>query len=314
METERPDSSGDSDSSHAFSSLRAHLLAVGYRLTGSLADAEDAVQETWLRWAGLPDARREAVRDLRAWCTTVVGRVCLDRLRSAAARRERYVGQWLPEPIVTPLGTARPDDPLDVVVRDDAVRMAAMVVLDTLTPQQRVAFVLHDAFDVPFDEIADILDCSVAAARQHASRGRRAVADAEPPPRESLEHQRLVVERFLAAVSSGDVRAVAEVLHPDARFVGDSDGKARTALRVLVGVDKIARFAVGLVATYRPGALMAARPVLVNGDLGFHLAAEPGEGRYRDLHERVHTMAVRDGRIVAIYDIANPDKLTRIPR
>ncbi|MEY7970732.1 RNA polymerase sigma factor SigJ [Saccharomonospora xinjiangensis] len=309
-----PSDADVADEVAAFSELRAHLLAVGYRLTGSLADAEDAVQETWLRWAGLSDERRRAVRNVRAWCTTVVGRVCLDRLRSAAARRERYVGEWLPEPIVTPLGAARPDDPLDVVVRDDAVRMAAMVVLDTLTPQQRVAFVLHDAFDVPFDEVASILGCSTAAARQHASRGRKAVADAEPPPRESLEHQRQVVERFLAAVVSGDVNAVAEVLHPDVRLVGDSDGKARTARRVLVGAEKIARFAVGVAASYRPGALTSARPVLVNGDLGFHATAEPGEGRYRDLDERVHTVVVRDGRIVAIYDFCNPAKLTRVPR
>lgn len=311
MGTERADDSNNADE---FFALRAPLLAVGYRLTGSLADAEDAVQEAWLRWASLPDSERAAIRDLRAWSTTVVGRVCLDRLRSAVARRERYVGQWLPEPIVTPLGGAQPDDPLDVVVRDDAVRMAAMVVLDTLTPQQRVAFVLHDAFDVPFDEIADILGCSVTAARQHASRGRKAVAAAEPPPRESPEHQWQVIERFLAAVNSGDVRAVAEVLAPDVRFVGDSDGKARTALRTIVGADKTARFLLGVITTYRPGALTAGRPVLVNGDPGFHVPAEPGEGRYRDLDEHVHTMVVRDGRIAAIYDIANPDKLTRIPR
>ncbi|MER7115540.1 sigma-70 family RNA polymerase sigma factor [Saccharomonospora azurea] len=297
-----------------FSALRGTLLSVGYRLTGSLADAEDAVQETWLRWAGLPDAERESIRDLRAWCTTVVARVCLDRLRSAAARRERYVGEWLPEPIVTPLGASRPDDPLDTVVRDDAVRMAAMVVLDSLSPQQRVAFVLHDAFDVPFDEIADILGCSPAAARQHASRGRRAVAQAEPPPREPLEQQQRIVERLLAAIAAGDVRAVAEVLHPDVRLVGDSDGRGRTARRVVTGVDKVARFLLGVVATYRPGTLTAGRPVLVNGDLGFHIPAEPGDGHYRDLDEHVQTLAVRDGRIVAIYDVVNPDKLTRVPR
>ncbi|WP_040924193.1 sigma-70 family RNA polymerase sigma factor, partial [Saccharomonospora iraqiensis] len=156
-----------------FSALRGHLLAVGYRLTGSVADAEDAVQEAWLRLSTLPATRREEIRDLRAWATTVVSRIALDRLRSATARRESYVGEWLPEPIVTPLGAPAADDPLDAVVRDDGVRMAAMVVLDTLTPQQRVAFVLHDVFDVPFSEIADLLGCTPAAARQHSSRGRR---------------------------------------------------------------------------------------------------------------------------------------------
>ncbi|WP_197320153.1 sigma-70 family RNA polymerase sigma factor [Saccharomonospora sp. NB11] len=314
MAADHLDTTPDAEATRAFAALRGPLLAVGYRLTGSVADAEDAVQETWLRWAGLAEADRREIRDLRAWCTTVLSRICLDRLRSATARRERYVGEWLPEPIVTPLGAPRPDDPLDTVVRDDSVRMAAMVVLDTLTPQQRVAFVLHDAFDVPFDEIADILGCSTAAARQHASRGRRAVADASPPPREPLEHQQEVLGRLVTALASGDVRAVAELLHPDIRLVGDSDGRGRTARRVVTGIDKVARFLVGVVASYRPGALATARPVLVNGDLGFHVPAEPGGGRYRDLDEHVQAVAVHDGRIVAIYDVVNPDKLTRVPR
>ncbi|WP_048876661.1 sigma-70 family RNA polymerase sigma factor, partial [Saccharomonospora saliphila] len=166
-----------------FTELRPHLRSVAYRLTGAVSDAEDAVQETWLRLSTMAAERRGRIRDLRAWSTTVVGRVCLDRLRSAAARRESYVGQWLPEPIVTELGTPRSEDPLDTVVRDDGVRLAAMVVLDTLPPPQRVAFVLHDVFDVPFAEIAEILGCTSASARQHASRGRRAVAEADPPPR-----------------------------------------------------------------------------------------------------------------------------------
>src|SRR6478609_5240950 len=131
----------------AFEEHRAHLLRVGYRITGSLADAEDAVQEAWLRWHALDAEAHGALRDERAWLTTVVGRVCLDRLRSAAARRERYVGPWLPEPLVT-----APDDdgPLAAVVRDESVRMAAMVVLERLTPPQRVALVLHEALDLPF--------------------------------------------------------------------------------------------------------------------------------------------------------------------
>src|SRR6476659_4660705 len=166
----------------AFEEHRAHLLRVGYRITGSLADAEDAVQEAWLRW----HARGDDARDERAWLTTVVGRVCRDRLRSAAVRRERYVGPWLPEPLVT-----GPDDdgPLATVVRDEGVRMAAMVVLERLSPPQRVAFVLHEAMDLPFADIADILGCPVATARQHASRARRIVADADLPPRAAVAEQ-----------------------------------------------------------------------------------------------------------------------------
>ncbi|MQA27443.1 MAG: sigma-70 family RNA polymerase sigma factor, partial [Micromonosporaceae bacterium] len=161
-----------------FDEHRAHLLGVAYRLSGIWADAEDAVQDAWLRLSGLDWQRRSEIRDLRGWLTTVVARLCLDGLRSATARRERYVGPWLPEPVVTPLGTqpvtplgTQPsEDPLDRVVRDDGVRMAAMVVLDRLTPEQRVAFVLRDAFSLPYPEIARTLGCSEAAARQHASR------------------------------------------------------------------------------------------------------------------------------------------------
>jgi RNA polymerase sigma-70 factor (ECF subfamily) len=295
-----------------FSSHRAQLIAVAYRLTGTVADAEDAVQESWLRLAGRSDAQRAEIRDLRAWLTTVVGRICLDRLRSAAVQRERYVGQWLPEPIVTPFGTPPGRDPVEAVIADDGVRMAAMVVLDKLAPEQRVAFVLHDAFDVPFQEIARILGCSPDAARQHGSRGRRAVADADPPPRASLTEQQAVLDAFLAAVVAGDVRAVAEVLHPDVVLIGDSNGKARTARRIVVGADKIVRFFEGLLRRYAPGAFASARPVLVNGDLGFYLPAAT-TGGYPGLDAHLQSVAIRDGKVVAIYDLANPDKLTRVP-
>ncbi|WP_236796184.1 sigma-70 family RNA polymerase sigma factor [Amycolatopsis sp. GM8] len=295
-----------------FTGHRAHLVAVAYRLTGSVSDAEDAVQESWLRLAGLSEEKRAAIRDLKGWLTTVVGRICLDRLRSAPARRERYVGQWLPEPVVTPLSGAAADDPLDLAVRDEGLRMAAMVVLDKLTPEQRVAFVLHDAFSVPFDEIAAILGSSPDAARQHASRGRRALKDAEPPPRASLAEQQQILDRFLQALLAGDVRAVAEVLHPDVMLIGDSNGKARTARQIVVGADKLIRFFFGLLAMYPADALTSGRPMLVNGDLGLFIPAAEVPGKQR-LDAHLEAVAVRDGRIVAIYDIANPDKLTRVP-
>jgi RNA polymerase sigma-70 factor (ECF subfamily) len=297
-----------------FAEHRGHLVGVAYRLTGTRADAEDAVQESWLRLAGLDEGGRAAIRDLRGWLTTVVGRICLDRLKSAAAQRERYVGHWLPEPVVTPFGRPVSEDPLEVAVRDDGLRLAALVVLDKLTPEQRVAFVLHDAFSLPFAEIADILGCSVDAARQHGSRGRRALADADPAPRVPLDDQAKVLEKFVAALLAGDIRAITELLHPDAVLIGDSNGKGRTARQLVVGADKLARFFLGLLRMYDPAAVSHGAPVLVNGDLGMYLPPLPGGEGFRALDEHVQGMSIRDGRIVAIYDVVNPDKLARITR
>lgn len=295
-----------------FSALRGQLTAVAYRLTGTRSDAEDAVQEAWLRLAGLDQTARGGIRDLAAWLTTVVGRICLDRLRSAVVRREQYVGQWLPEPVVTAVGASPAANPLDTVVRDDEVRMAAMIVLDKLTPEQRVAFVLHDAFSVPFAEIADILSCSTAAARQHASRGRKALADADPPPRAALAEQQHLLEKFMAALFSGDITAVTELLHPEVVLIGDSNGKARTAVQIIVGRDKIVRFFFGLLRMYAPDGFAGGRLVLVNGDLGYFVPPHPGDAEHRPLDPHLQTMAIRDGRIAAIYDLANPDKMAHL--
>ncbi|KAA2266044.1 sigma-70 family RNA polymerase sigma factor [Solihabitans fulvus] len=303
---------GDEELARIFTRERAHLLGVGYRLTSSRADAEDAVQEAWLRLTNLTAHSRAEIRDLRGWLTTVVGRICLDRLRSATARRERYVGPWLPEPVVTSLSGSPAEDPLDVVVREDGVRLAALTVLDRLTPEQRVAFVLHDALAMPFAEIADALGCSVETARQHASRGRKAAAQADPPPRVALDEQREVLEKFLAALAMGDVDGVLSLLHPDVVLVGDSDGKAKTAARIITGADKVARFMLGLLRRYGADAATAGRPALVNGDLGVLLYATAGDEEHPPMSRRVAAFAIRDGRIVALYDIVNPDKLTRV--
>lgn len=286
-----------------FEAHRAHLLGVAYRLTGSWADAEDAVQESWLR---LQRANPDEVRDLRGWLTVVVGRLCLDRLRSAAVRRERHVGSWLPEPVVTPLDGD--PGPAGHVVRDEGVRMAALVVLDRLTPDQRVAFVLHDVFDVPFAEVAALLGCSVAAARQHASRARRAVADADPPPRAALAEQQRLLTALAAALAAADLDAVVRLLHPDAVLVGDGGGVERTARRPVRGADRVARFLVGLQRKYGD-ALRHARPVLVNGDLGLDVPAAPGL-----MARHVLAVSCRDGRVVGLYDVVDPGKLAHLDR
>jgi RNA polymerase sigma-70 factor (ECF subfamily) len=297
-----------------FAEHRTHLVGVAYRLTSTLSDAEDAVQEAWLRLSGMDEGRRAEIRELRAWLTTVVGRICLDRLRSAAAQRERYVGPWLPEPIVTAYGAPTSDDPLDTVVRADEVRMAAMVVLDALTPEQRVAFVLHDAFSVPFAEIGEILGVPEATARQHASRGRRAAADADAPPRIPLDEQRELVEQLMGAIMAGDLPSVVKLLHPDAVLIGDSNGKARTARRRVVGAEKIARFLFGLLESYGTEQITGGELSLINGDLGMTMPDMPADGHRWGISHRAIVFAARDGQVTAIYDIVNPDKLTHLSR
>ncbi|MDT7632035.1 MAG: polymerase sigma-70 factor, subfamily [Pseudonocardiales bacterium] len=280
---------------------RAHLVSVGYRMTGSLADAEDAVQDAWLRLNRLSDAERAEIRDPRGWLTTVVGRLCLDRLRSASARRESYVGPWLPEPVVS---TSAEDDPLAVLVRDEEVRMAAMVVLDQLTPPQRVAFVLHDALALPFEEIARVLDCSTATARQHASRARRAVAETQPPPRAAAAEQMRLLGAVAEALARGDIQGLVALLHPDAVLINDSGGMTPAARRVIHGAEKVARLLLGLTNRYGGDLLAGWSPVLVNGEQGYR----SGGGR-GGAPESVSVFSVQDGRIAAIYTVLNPAKL-----
>jgi RNA polymerase sigma-70 factor (ECF subfamily) len=240
-----------------------------------------------------------------------VSRLALDRLRSAAHRRESYVGEWLPEPVVTGFGAGSDDaaDPLAAVVAADDARFAAMVVLERLTPDQRVAFVLHDGFGVPFDEIADILGISAASARQLASRARRAAASAPPPDPAHPE----IVGKLMAAMADGDMAAVVALLHPEVTFTGDSNRRAPTAARVIVGPDKVARFLFGLAKRYGPNWLSATQLALVNGDLGSYTPGLPAADGFPELAPRVTVMTVRDGLVCAVWDIANPDKFTASP-
>lgn len=287
-----------------FEALRPHLMAGAYRLTGTVADAEDIVQEAWLRW----HAQRQAITDLRAWLTTVVSRLGLDRLRSAAHRRETYTGHWLPEPVVTGFDRT---DPLSAVVANEDARFAAMVVLERLSPDQRVAFVLHDGFAVPFAEVAGVLGTSEAAARQLASRARKAVS-AEPPPEPDPSHDE-VVGRLLAAMASGDMAGVVALLHPDVTFTGDSNGKAPTAVQVIHGPDRVVRFIFGLAQRYGPAMFSAYQLGLVNGELGIYTPGCPASDGYRELMPRITAMTVRDKKVCALWDVANPEKFTGSP-
>jgi RNA polymerase sigma-70 factor (ECF subfamily) len=287
-----------------FEELRPHLLAVAYRLTGTVADAEDAVQDAWLRW----DRTTESITDLRAWLTTVVSRLSLDRLRSAAKRRETSVGEWLPEPVVTGFDG---NDPLAAVVAGEDARFAAMVVLERLNPDQRVAFVLHDGFAMPFGEIASVLGVSDATARQLASRARRAVASAPQAVTDATHNE--VAGSLMAALADGDMEAVVRLLHPEVTFTGDSNRRAPTAARVIHGPDKVARFLFGLARRYGPEWLSTNQLALVNGQLGSYTSAGPARDGYPAMTPRVTAMTVRDGKVCAIWDVANPDKFTGSP-
>ncbi len=269
-----------------FERNRQHLQSVAYRMLGSRSEAEDAVQEAWLR---LSRSDTEAVENLAAWLTTVVARVSLDMLRSRRARREDYVS--LPEPIVT-----IENGPEDEAVLADSVGLALLVVLDTLTPAERLAFVLHDMFGMPFEEIAPIVDRSEAATRQLASRARRRVRGATPRTDPDLREQRRVVDAFLAASRAGDFEALLRVLDPDVVFRAD---RGPRGVRVPVtGAEEVARTILARGSRLAP----YARPAIVNGNAG--VIVVPGEKPIA-----VVSFSVAGGRIVEIDLVADPAKL-----
>jgi len=294
-----------------FETHRDHLMAVAYQMLGNRADAEDAVQEAWLRYAG---ADRSAIEDPRAWLTTVTARICLDVLRSARVRRELsagdwleragYPGPWLPEPVVRSLS-----DPADRVATLDRVSYALLCVLERLGPEQRVAFVLHDVFAVPFADIARLLDVTPAAARQLASRARRTVADAGLAHTSDRAEQERVLRAFIAAAEEGDIDALLAVLAPDVVAVGDGGGAAPAGKGPILGALQVARFMAGLFRQARRMTTVA-EPVLVNGDLGLVIDAAYPDGRALRF---VMAFAVADGRVSAVLDQLNPAKLGRVP-
>ncbi len=298
------------DRAAVFDGLRPYLHGVAYRLTSSWADAEDVVADAWPRW----NANAAAVEDPRAWLTRVVARLAIDHLRSARVRRESYVGPWLPEPVLTPAipGQLSAPDPLEALVADESVRLAFLVVLDRLSPEQRVAVVLHDVLGIDFAEIGEVLGCSVEGARQHASRGRRRIDAENPPLRVAEELGWKVLTELTDALRDGDAARLTRVLAPDVVLTADGAGKVSAAGRPVVGADAVSKFLLVLVAlAERHGAAFAFEPVHVNGDpaaLGRFDSPRP-----RDPRVAIYTCAVRDERIVAIYALLAPDKLTRVP-
>jgi RNA polymerase sigma-70 factor (ECF subfamily) len=301
------DESGGGDALAEVFDERRRLLALGYRMLGTLSEAEDAVQETYVRWYRMTDAERAAVVNPAAWLTTVMSRVCLDVLGSARARRERYVGEWLPEPVPSDLfsrtGAARASsdvrDPLDRVTLDEEVGMALLVVMESMTPAERVAFVLHDVFAVPFAEVAAIVRRSPAAVRQLASSARRRARQHDGRPGRTHEHDEVVLA-FAAACNDGDLARLTALLDPSVTLRADGGGVVNAARRPVLGSTNVARFLLGTVRKH-PGVTLQQRRT---GD-GLALTLASG-GRVL----AVATVKVRDGRVTDVWLQVNPDKLT----
>jgi RNA polymerase sigma-70 factor (ECF subfamily) len=272
-----------------FARHRSLLFTVAYEMLGSASDAEDVVQETWLRWANVDHA---SIRDPRAYLVRIVTRQALNRLRTLARQREEYVGEWLPEPLLT-----SPDVAADVELAE-SVSTAMLTVLETLGPAERAVFVLREVFDTPYEEIAEAVGKSPAAVRQIAHRARDHVAARRPRMAVSTTEQEQAVERLLAAIRDGDLQGLLDVLAPDVVVVTDGGGLVAAAARPIRGAERVARFLVRAAET----AALDAKPVWLNGspagriDIGGEL-------------DSAVTVTVEDGRITQIYAVRNPHKL-----
>ncbi|WP_217143626.1 RNA polymerase sigma-70 factor [Streptomyces sp. AC627_RSS907] len=279
-----------------FEEHRPVLLGVAYRMLGRLADAEDVVQEAWLRWSG---ADRSDVREPRGYLVRVTTRLAVDRLRQIKSRRETYVGPWLPEPYVTDFGGTVPDT-AERAVLADTVSFALLVVLESLSPLERAVFVLREAFGYPYAEIAAMLERGEAAVRQLAGRARKHVDERRPRYDVDPVQRRDLTERFLAAALDGDLEGLMAMLAPDVRLVGDSGGKSRAPLRVLEGPAKVGPFLLGAARKSAPD--LSFRFLEVNGGPALLVLSEGKP-------DAVFQLEVADGRVQSLYIVRNPDKL-----
>ena len=277
-----------------FEEHRTRLRAVAYRMLGSISEADDAVQETWLR---LSRTDSEEIENLGGWLTTVVGRICLDMLRSHKRRREDFFGPHVPDPIVSPQDAI---DPEHEALLTDSVGLALMVVLETLSPAERLAYVLHDMFSVPFEEIAPLLDRQPAATRKLASRARGRVADSAVEPDVDIGRQRELVDAFFAAAREGDFEALVSVLDPNVVLNSDGGVLRRDSTVRVEGAD-----AVGARANSYAALSPYVRPVMVNGVAGVVVAP-------KGKPFAVMAFTVRGGRIVAIEALADPERLAKL--
>jgi RNA polymerase sigma-70 factor (ECF subfamily) len=277
-----------------FVAHRSLLFTVGYEILGSAADAEDVVQETWLRWSGVDQSQ---VRDPRAYLVRIVTRQSINRLRTLARRREDYVGEWLPEPLLI-----SPDVAEDVELAE-SVSIAMLTVLETLGPAERAVFVLREVFDTPYDEIAEAVGKTQAAVRQIAHRAREHVAARRPRVQVSQQEQKEVIERFLKAVNTGDVQGLLDVLAPDVVVVADGGGVVTASRAPIDGAETVARL-LGQFAKRGPAGAEFA-PMWLNGAPAAKIDVD-------GVLDTAISVVVEDGRITQIFAIRNPEKLTRL--
>jgi RNA polymerase sigma-70 factor (TIGR02957 family) len=298
MDTAEPLARGGpmDSATEAFLAHRNLLFTVAYQMLGSAADAEDVLQETWVRWVGVD---LDAVQDQRAYLVRITTRQALDRLRTLRRRKESYVGPWLPEPLLT-----APDVAEDVELAD-SVSMAMLLVLETLTPTERAVFVLREVFDLEYDEVAEAVDKSPAAARQIAHRARAHVAAGRPRGVVSPAQTRAALEAFQRAVETGDLQHLLDILAPDVVALSDGGGVKQAVLRPIVGAGRVARlFAVGLDLV---GAELSLEPVQVNGYPALIM-------RLNGEIDGVLAVRIDDGLVTGLYYVRNPEKLSRVER
>ncbi|MEU8788406.1 RNA polymerase sigma-70 factor [Streptomyces sp. NPDC048643] len=283
-----------------FEEHRPVLTGVAYRMLGRVADAEDVVQEAWLRWSA---ADRSDIREPRGYLVRVTTRLAIDRLRQIKSRHEAYVGPWLPEPYVTDFADTV-EDSAERAVLADTVSLAVLVVLESLSPLERAVFVLREAFGYPYADIAAVLDRGEPAVRQLAGRARKHVEERRPRYEVDPAERRDLTERFLAAAVEGDLEGLMSLLAPDARLIGDSGGLSKAPLRVLDTADKISRFIVGAGRKGVPD--LSFRFLELNGGVAA-IALSAGKP------DTVFQLDVADGRIRCVYVIRNPEKLVSLP-
>ncbi|MFB6427051.1 RNA polymerase sigma-70 factor [Streptomyces microflavus] len=281
----------------AFEEHRPLLTGVAYRMLGRVADAEDVVQEAWLRWSS---ATRESVREPRAFLVRITTRLAIDRLRHLQSRRESYVGPWLPEPVVTDFGPTVPDA-AEQAVLVDSVSLAVLVVLESLSPLERAVFVLREAFGFPYAEIANALDRTEAAVRQLAGRARRHVDERKPRYDVDPAERRDITERFLAAASGGSIEQLMALLAPDVRMVSDAGGKAKAARRIIESADKVGRFLAAVAQEIGPDWDMRIAEFNGGPAVACFVGGKPDTFFQLDVRDRV---------IRCVYIVRNPDKLS----